>query len=60
MLFLICHCAPALSVAEWVCAFIKAAEIPAGSALFMVSLILVPPGFTAVICWIEGGRLHLQ
>jgi hypothetical protein len=49
MLFLICHSAPALSVAIWVCTFIKAAAIPASSALFMVLLMLVPPGFAAVL-----------
>ena len=37
------HSAPALSVAIWVCSFIKAAAIPASSALFMVLLTLVPP-----------------
>jgi len=44
MLFLICHSAPELSVAIWVCSLIKAAAIPASLALFM--LMLVPPGFT--------------
>jgi len=36
MLFLICHSAPAQSVAIWVCSCIRAATIPASSALFMV------------------------
>jgi hypothetical protein len=36
MLFLICHSAPALSVAIWVCLFIKAAAILASSAQFIV------------------------
>jgi len=36
MLFLICHSVLALSVAIWVCSFIKAAAIPASSALFLV------------------------
>jgi hypothetical protein len=49
MLFLSCHSAPALSVSMWVCSFIKAAAHPASSALFMVLLLLVPPGFTVVI-----------
>ena len=49
MLFLICHSAPVLSIAMWVCSFIKAAAIPASSALFMVLLMLVPPEFTVVI-----------
>jgi len=40
---------PALSVAIWVCSFIKAAAIPASLALFMVLLMLVPSGFTVVI-----------
>ena len=42
------YSAPALSVAIWVCSFIKAAAIPASSALSMVLLMLVPPGFTVV------------
>jgi hypothetical protein len=47
MLFLICHSAPALSdKATWVCLFTTAAAIPASSALFVVHLMLVPPGFT--------------
>jgi hypothetical protein len=37
MLFLVCPSAPALSVAMWVCSFIKAATIPASSALFIVA-----------------------
>ena len=37
MLFLICQSAPALSVATWVCSFIKAAAIPVSLALFMVA-----------------------
>jgi hypothetical protein len=41
MLFLICHSAPALSVAIWVRSFIKAAAIPASSALFMELLMLI-------------------
>jgi len=49
MLFLISHSAPALSVAIWVCSFIKAAAIPASLALLMVILLLVPPGITVVI-----------
>ena len=49
MLFLICHSAPALSVAIKVCSYIKAAAIPASLALFMVLLMLVPPGFSVVI-----------
>ena len=41
--------APALSVAIWVCSFIKAAAITATLALLMVLLVLVvPPGFTSV------------
>jgi hypothetical protein len=31
------------TVAIWVCSIIKAAAIPASSALFMVLLMLVPP-----------------
>jgi len=38
MLFLICHSASALSVAIWVCSFIKAAAILASLALFMLLL----------------------
>jgi len=49
MLFLICHSAPALSVAMWVYSFIKAAAIPASLALSMVLLMLVPPGFAVMI-----------
>jgi hypothetical protein len=49
MLFLICHSAPALSVAIWVCSFMKAAASPTSSDLFMVLLMRVPPGFTVVI-----------
>jgi len=41
--------APALSVAILVCSHIRAATIPAGSALFMVVLMLVRPGFAVVI-----------
>ena len=38
-----------LSVAIWVCSFIKAAAITATLALLMVLLVLVvPPGFTSV------------
>ena len=59
MLFLICHSAPALSVALWVCSFIKAATIPASSTSCMVMLMLVPPGFTVAVSWIEGGTLQL-
>jgi len=47
MLFLICHSAPALSVAIWVCSLIKAAAIPASSVYGL--LMLVPPGFTVVV-----------
>jgi hypothetical protein len=46
---LICHNAPALSVATRVCSFIKAAAISASSALLMVLLMLVHPGFIVVI-----------
>ena len=60
MLFLFCHSAPALSVAIWVCSFIKAAAILASSALFMILLMLVPPGFTVVILLDWDGRLQLQ
>jgi len=49
MLFSISHSAPALSVARWVCSFIKAAAISASLALFLVLLLLVSPGFTVVI-----------
>ena len=49
MLFHICQSAPVLSVAIKVCSFIKAAAIPASSALLMVLLMLVPPGFPVVI-----------
>jgi hypothetical protein len=42
-------CAPVLSVAIRVCPFIKAAAIPASSALLTVLLMLVPPGVTVVI-----------
>jgi hypothetical protein len=47
MLFPICHSALTLSVAVWVCSIIKAAAIPASSALFMV--------FTACPSRIYGG-----
>jgi hypothetical protein len=49
MLFLVCHSAPALSVAIWKCSFIKAAATHASSVLFMVLLMLDPPGFAVVI-----------
>ena len=49
MLFLSCHSAPALSVAIWVCLLVKTAAIPASSALFIILLVLVPPGFTVAI-----------
>jgi len=49
MLFLICHFAPALSVAIWMCPLIKAAAIPASLAFLTVLLMLVPPGFAVVI-----------
>jgi len=49
MLFLICHSAPALSVAIRACSFIKAAATSAKSALFMVFVMLAPPGFAVVI-----------
>jgi len=49
VLFLICHSAPALSVAMWVFSLIKAAAVPASSALFITLLMLVPPGFAMVI-----------
>ena len=54
MLFFICHSAPALSVAIWVCSLIKVAAIPASSALFMFSLMLVPPGSTVMILLNRG------
>jgi hypothetical protein len=49
MLFIICHRALALSVKIWVFKFIKAAVIPASSALFAFYVMVVPPGFTVVI-----------
>jgi hypothetical protein len=59
-LFLICRSGLALSVAIWMCSFIREAANPASSALFMVVLMPVPPGCTVVICRTEGGRLQLQ
>jgi hypothetical protein len=44
MLFLICHIAPVLFVAIWD----QPAAIIASWALFMVLLMLVPPGFNVV------------
>ena len=49
MLLLICHSALALYVAVCVCSCIKAARIPASSALLMVLLMPVPLGFTVMI-----------
>jgi hypothetical protein len=49
MLFLICHSAPVLSVAVWVFSIMKAAATPASSALFMVLLMFIPPGFNVAI-----------
>jgi hypothetical protein len=63
MLILICHSAPALSdKSNMGVYFTTAAAIPASSALFMVQLMLVPPGFTVMIQLriFEGGRLQLQ
>jgi len=48
MLFLICHSALVPSVAIWVRSFIKAAAVLASSALFMVLLMSVSPGFTVM------------
>jgi hypothetical protein len=42
MPFLICYNAPALSVAIRVCPFLKAAVIPAISALFMIFMLVSP------------------
>jgi hypothetical protein len=56
MLFLICHSAPALSVALWVCSFIKQQQF----LLAMLWLTLVPPGFGAVTLFDGGGTLQLQ
>jgi len=56
MLFLICHSAPALSVVIWVCSFIKAAGVPASSAL----LLSLQDLLWMMICWIKGDRLQLQ
>jgi len=41
----ICQIEPALSVAIWACSLIKAATIPASSAMFIVLTMLVSPGF---------------
>jgi hypothetical protein len=44
------HSTPALSVAIWVCSYIKAAEIPASLAMFMAVLLvsLVSPMFALI------------
>ena len=60
MLFIICHSALALSVKIWVFKFIKAAVIPASSALFMVLFMLCLQDLLWLFCWVEGGRIQLQ
>ena len=54
MLFLIYHCAQALSVAIWVCSSNRAATTPASSALLTLLFMFVPPGF--IVEFIRGGH----